>query len=100
MEQTIVLIHICPIPGVQGMLKVGPWGYQTFFVLVLRLLLRTPSCSSLSTTLKTEVIKVLEYVLRWVGFGVRTPTSELKGYQDIVFKNAGIYAMNKFKRLS
>ena len=32
-------------------------------------------CAPLSTTLKIEVIKILEYVLRWVGFGVRTPTS-------------------------
>ena len=43
--------------------EVWPQDYKTFIVLVLRLLLRTRICTPLSTTL-TEVIKVLEYVLR------------------------------------
>ena len=44
--------------------NIWPQGYKTFFVLVLRLVLRLGVCAPLSTTLKTEVIKVLEYVLR------------------------------------
>ena len=37
--------------------------YITFFILVLRLVLRTQICASLRKTLKTAVLKVLEYVL-------------------------------------
>ena len=50
-------------------------------------------CAPLSMTLKKRGYESLEYVLRWVGFGVRTPSSKHTMLQEIALK------MHEFREL-